>query len=146
MNHKKTDTMTTEQLITAPESANGTSYETLAYAEAYDAPTNSDYAFVAYKETGSDGVWRVRIAGKSTPGAVFEQDAMKQNSRAAAAQGKPFFTWGWSMDPSNGDAREIQFRVYHENGRTNAIELFLRLRNFDGSPAEPVSVRAPWPA
>lgn len=138
--------MTTTPLITAPESANGITYETLGYVEAYDAPTNSDYAFVAYKETDSNGAWRVRISGKQTPGAVFEPDAMKQNSRMNAAQGKPFFTWGWSMDPSESDMREIQFRVHQENGTTSAIEMHVRLRNFDGSPAAPVSVRFAWPA
>lgn len=133
-------------LISAPESANGITYETLGYVEAYDAPTNSDYAFVAYKETDSNGSWRVRISGRQTPGAVFEPDAMKQNSRAAAAQGKPYFTWGWSFDPSEGDAREIQFRVHHADGATSAIEMHVRLRNFDGSPAAPVSARFAWPA
>jgi hypothetical protein len=143
---KQPNTMETQQLITAPESANGTTYETLGYAEAYDAPTNSDYAFVAYKETDSSGNWRVRISGKQTPGAVFEPEALRLKSRETAAQGKAFFTWGWEMEASASDQRCVQFRVYVENGRTSAIEMHLQMRNFDGSAAEPVQVRFAWPA
>jgi len=137
--------METKQLIAAPESANGTVYKTLGYAEAYDAPTNSDYAFVAYKETDSNGNWRVRISGKQTPGAVFEPEALRLKSRETGAQGKAFFTWGWEMEASASDQRSVQFRVIVENGKTIAIEMHVQLRNFDGSAANPVLERFAWP-
>ena len=61
--------MATKQLVEAPASDSSNRYETLGYVEAYDAVLNDDYAYVAYKETGSDGEWRVRIKAKGTAGA-----------------------------------------------------------------------------
>ena len=139
--------MNTTQLIQAPESVSGgMQYQPLGYLEAYDAVNNDEYAFVAYKETDSSGAWRVRITGKQTPGAVFEPDAMKSNARSTGAQGKPWFQWGWSMDPSEGDARCVQFRVHVQDGKPHEIEIFAQLRKFDLSADEPKSVRFAWPA
>lgn len=123
----------------------GAQYQHLAYLDAYDAVLNCDYAFVAYKETDSFG-WRVRIKSSQTAGAVFEPDAMKNNARAASAQGKSWFQWGYSFDPSPSDPRCIQFRVHVANGLPQEIELFVQLRKFDGTPNTPVSIRFPWPA
>ncbi|MCX6854529.1 MAG: hypothetical protein NTV80_06445 [Verrucomicrobia bacterium] len=139
--------MNTTQLIHTPDSVpGGTQYQQLGYLDAYDAVNNDDYAFVAYKETDSSGTWRVRISGKQTSGAVFEPDAMKGNARSTGAQGKPFFTWGFSIDPSDGDTRCVQFRVHVKDGKPHEIEMFLQLRKFDGSADEPKSTRFAWPA
>lgn len=134
------------QRIRTPESQpGGTRYEQLAYIEAYDAVLNGDYAFVAYKETDSGGAWRVRIGSSMTAGAVFEPDMMTSNARAAGAQGREFFPWGYSFDPSPSDLRCIQFRVHVSEGRPSAIEIFVQLRRADGSADEPRTVRFPWP-
>jgi hypothetical protein len=136
----------TRQLIEAPASDSSYRYETLGYVDAYDAVLNCDYAFVAYKETDSSGAWRVRIKSSQTAGAVFEPDAMRLKARESGAQGKPWFQWGYSFDPSTGDPRNIQFRVHVANGKPAEIEMFVQLRAFDGSAAEATSVRFPWPA
>ena len=134
------------QLIEAPKSIlGGTQYQHLAYVDAYDAVLNCDYAFVAYKETDSYG-WRVRIQSAQTAGGVFEPDAMRSNARAAGAQGKPWFQWGYSFDPSASDPRCIQFRVHVVNGQPGEIEMFVQLRKFDGTADAPKSVKFPWPA
>jgi hypothetical protein len=134
------------QLVDTPASApGGTQYQQLGYVDAYDAIINSDYAFVAYKETDASGAWRVRITGRQTAGAVFEPDAMKSNARAAGAQGKPWFQWGYSFDPSPGDLRNIQFRVHVQDGKPHEIEMLVQLRKFDGSADEAKSVRFAWP-
>lgn len=133
-------------LIEAPAAEHGNRIETLAYVEGYDAVLNSDYAFVAYKETDTSGSWRVRISSKGTSGAVFEPDAMKSQARAAGAQGKPWFQWGYSFDPSQGDPRCIQFRVHVAEGKPSEVEILLQLRKFDHSADEAKSVRFPWPA
>lgn len=139
-------TQTTTQLIEAPASVPGsTTYQQLAYLDAYDAVLNCDYAFVAYKETDSFG-WRVRIKSSQTAGAVFEPEAMRSNARSAGAQGKPWFQWGYSFDPSASDPRNIQFRVHVANGRPSEIEMLLQLRKFDGTADAPKSVKFPWPA
>lgn len=133
------------QLIETPANVpGGAQYQHLAYLDAYDAVLNCDYAFVAYKETDSFG-WRVRIKSSQTAGAVFEPDAMKSNARSTSAQGKAWFQWGYSFDPSASDPRCIQFRVHVANGLPHEIELFVQLRNFDGTPNTPVSIRFPWP-
>jgi hypothetical protein len=88
----------------------------------------------------------VRISSKGTAGAVFEPDAMKSQARAAGAQGKPWFQWGYSFDPSQGDPRCIQFRVHVADGKLSEIEMLLQLRKFDHSADEAKSVRFPWPA
>jgi hypothetical protein len=134
------------QLIEAPVGEHGTRIETLGYLDGYDAVLNSDYAFVAYKETDSSGAWRVRISSKGTAGAVFEPDMMKNQARAAGAQGKPWFPWGYSFDPSEGDPRCIQFRVHVTDGKPAEIEIALQLRKFDHSADAAKSVRFPWPA
>lgn len=138
--------MPDKQLVEAPASDANYRYETLAYLEAYDAVHNDDYAFVAYKETGSDGEWRVRIKSRQTAGAVFEPEAMRLQARAAGAQGKPWFPWGYSFDPSDGDPRQIQFRVHVAGGRPSEIEMLVQLRKFDSSPDDPKSVKFAWPA
>lgn len=138
--------MPVKQLVEAPASDSNYRYETLAYLEAYDAVLNDDYAFVAYKETDSSGEWRVRIKSRQTAGAVFEPEAMRLQARAAGAQGKPWFQWGYSFDPSAGDPRQIQFRVHVQNGKPSEIEMFAQLRKFDGTPDEPQSVKFAWPA
>jgi hypothetical protein len=135
-----------KQLVEAPDSDSNTRCETLAYLEGYDAVLNSDYAFAAYKETGSGGDWRVRIKSLQTAGAVFEPDMIKNQARAAGAQGKPWFQWGYSLDPSDGDPRCVQFRVHVAGGKPSEIEMFLQLRKFDHSADEAKSVRFPWPA
>lgn len=133
-------------LLETPENVSGgATYQHLAYVDAYDAPLNCDYAFVAYKETDSGGDWRVRIKSSQTAGAVFEPDMMVNNARAASAQGKAWFSWGYSFDPSDDDPRCIQFRVHVAEGMPSAIEILVQLRKFDGSPDEPRSVRFDWP-
>ena len=138
--------MTSQQLIDTPASVSGgASYQQLAYLDAYDAVLNCDYAFVAYKETDSSGAWRVRIRSSQTAGAVFEPDAIRSNARAAGAQGKSYFTWGYSFDPSASDPRHIEFRVHVRNGQPAEIEMYVQLRKFDQSADAAKSVRFPWP-
>lgn len=133
-------------LVEAPASTDSQTITTLGSIEAYDAVLNDDYAFVAYKEADRGGDWRVRIKGLRTPGAVFEPEAMRLNARSTGAQGKAYFTWGWSLDPSAGDPRCVQFRVYVRDGKPAEVEMFVQLRKADGSAAEAVSTRFAWPA
>lgn len=137
---------TTKQLVDTPSNVpGGAQYQQLAYVDAYDAVLNCDYVFVAYKETDSWG-WRVRIKSTQTAGAVFEPDAMRSNARSTGAQGKPWFQWGYSFDPSAADPRSIQFRVHVADGQPREIEIFVQLRKADGTPDESKSVKFPWPA
>ena len=136
----------TAPLVEAPISDANTHYLTLGYVDAYDAVLNGDYAFVAYKETDSSGAWRVRIRSSQTAGAVFEPDAMVRKARETGAQGQPYFVWGYSFDPSPSDRRNIQFRVHVANGRPSEIEMYVQLRNYDGSAGEAKSVKFAWPA
>ena len=92
-----------KQLVEAPASTSSQTYETLGYVDAYDAPLNCDYAFVAYKETDRDtGNWRVRVRSSQTAGAVFEPEAMRLKARETGAQGKPFF-WGMRANAPDDD-------------------------------------------
>ena len=134
------------KLIEAPASIPTQDIKVLAELDAYDAILNDDYAFVAYKETDkSSGEWRVRIKARHLTGVVFEPEAMRLNARSAAAQGKPFFTWGNCMDPSAGDTRSVQYRVYVQGGKPSEIEIFVQLRKGDGTADAPTSVRFAWP-
>jgi hypothetical protein len=135
----------TKPLIEAPTSDSNYRYETLGYVAAYDAVLNCDYAFVAYKETDNTSDWRVRIRSSQTAGAVFEQAAMRGKAREASAQGKPWFQWGYSFDPTPGDPRNIQFRVHVNNGQPREIEMYVQLRKFDGSADAAQSVKFSWP-
>ncbi len=135
----------TQNLVAAPADTTSQTYRQLAYVDAYDAVLNCDYAFVAYRETDSDGSWRVRVRSSQTAGAVFEPAAMQSQARAAGAQGKPWFAWGYSFDPSPSDPRCIAFRVHVAEGKPAAIEMFVQLRKFDGTPDAPKSVQFPWP-
>lgn len=133
-------------LIEAPTNVpGGASYETLAYVDAYDAVINCDYAFVAYRETDSSGDWRVRIKSSQTASGVFEPAAMKNNARSTGAQGKPWFQWGYSFDPSPSDPRNIQFRVHVKDGQPFEVEILVQLRKFDNTADTAKSVRFPWP-
>lgn len=122
-------------------------YEKLGALEAYDAVLNCDYAFLIYKETErAGGAWRIRIKSSQTTGVVFEPDMIKSNTRAAGAQGKPFFTWGAGISPSAGDPRLIEYRVHQTDGKPSAIEIALQMRKADHSADAPKSVKVPWPA
>jgi hypothetical protein len=136
---------TTQLIETCASIPGGTTYQQLAYLDAYDAVLDCDYAFLAYKEVDSFG-WRVRIKSSQTAGAVFEPNAMRNNARSAGAQGKPWFQWGYSFDPSASDPRCIQFRVHVANGQPSEIEIFAQLRKFDGTADAPKSVKFPWPS
>jgi hypothetical protein len=138
---------TIQQLIEAPTSDKNTTYETLGYVDAYDAVLNLDYAFVAYKETSRDsGQWRVRIKSSQTAGGVFEPAMIRNQARATGAQGKSWFQWGYSFDPSADDPRNIQFRVHVANGQPSEIEMLVQLRKFDGSADAAKSVKFAWPS
>ena len=136
----------TVQLVEAPVSDANYRYETLGYVDAYDALLNCDYAFVAYKETDSSGDWRVRIRSSQTAGAVFERAAIRSKARETSAQGKSWFQWGYSFDPSASDPRNIQFRVHVANGQPTEVEMLVQLRQFGGSAGEAKSVRFAWPS
>ena len=133
------------QLVEAPASDSNYRYETLGYIDAYDAVLNCDYAFVAYKETDSSGESRVRIKSSQTAGAVFERAAMRSKARETAAQGKPWFQWGYNFEPSSSDPRQIEFRVHVAGGKPSEIEMVVRLRKFDHTPDEAKSGRFAWP-
>lgn len=135
----------TKPLIEAPTSDASHRYETLAYVDAYDAVLNCDYAFVAYKETDGWGESRVRIKSSQTAGAVFEPAAMRSKARETGAQGKPWFQWGYSFDPTPSDPRNIQFRVHVANGQPSEVEIFVQLRKFDGTADAPKTARFAWP-
>jgi len=135
-----------KQLIDTPADVEGGAhYVQLAYLDAYDAVLNIDYAFVAYKETDSNGDWRVRITSSQTAGATFEPDMIKSNARSAGAHGNPWFQWGYSFDPSEKDPRSVQFRVHVQDGEPREIEIFVQLRKFDGTPDDAKSIRFSWP-
>ena len=138
--------MSTPQLLDTPANVpGGAQYQQLAYLDAYDTVLNCDYAFVAYLETDSFGR-RVRIKSSQTAGAVFEPDAMRSQARSTSAQGKSWFQWGYSFDPSPSDPRNIQFRVHVSDGQPRELEIFVQLRQADGTAAAPKSVKFPWPA
>ncbi|HLO41518.1 MAG TPA: hypothetical protein VK176_10880 [Phycisphaerales bacterium] len=133
-------------LIEAPASTSSQRIEVLAALDAYDAILNDDYAFIAYKETDvATGEWRVRIKARHLTGVVFEPEAMRLNARSAGAHGKPFFSWGNTMDPSAGDPRSVQYRVHVKEGKPAEIEIFVQLRKADGSADAPRSARFAWP-
>ena len=136
---------TNVQLIEAPVSDANYRYETLGYVDAYDAVLNCDYAFVAYKETDSGGSWRVRIKSSQTAGAVFEPAAIRSKARETSAQGRTWFQWGYSFDPSPSDPRNIQFRVHVASGQATGIEMLVQLRKFDGKADTTKSVMFAWP-
>lgn len=133
-------------LVAPPADTSECKYVQLAYLAAFDAVLACDYAFVAYRETDSDGAFRVRIRSTQTAGAVFEPAAMRQQARTAAARGQDSFPWGYSFDPSPGDPRCIRFRVLVRDGAPAAIEMHVQLRAGDGSAAAPHTVTFPWPA
>lgn len=136
-----------KQLLDLPaDIPGGARYRQLAYVDAYDAVLNCDYAFLAYQEVDSSGAWRVRIKSAQTAGAVFEPEAMRLQARTAGAQGKPWFQWGYSFDPSAGDPRNIQFRVHVSGGVPAAVEIFVQLRKADHNADTPRTVTFPWPA
>src|SRR6187431_2094269 len=134
------------QLVEAPVSDANYRYETLGYIDAYDAMLNCDYAFVAYKETDSSGDWRVRIRSSQTAGAVFERVPIRSKARETSAQGKTWFQWGYSFDPSPSDPRNIQFRVHVANGQPVEVEMLVQLRMFGGAADAAKSVRFAWPS
>ncbi len=132
--------------LRAPVSDSRIRYDTLAYLDAHDGVSGEDHAFLAYKETElTSGLWRVRVRSLQTAGGVFEPLVMEQQAQAAAAQGLPYFTWGYQLAPGAADPRQIEFRVHVRDGRPVRLELYARLRRADHSPAVPCAVVCDWP-
>ena len=141
------DTLASPRLLDIPADNTTTRHDTLAYLEAYDAVNDDDYAFLAWRETDrATGSWCVRIQGRAMSGVVFEPEAMRKAARAAGARGEAFFTWGAGITPSQGDPRQITYRVHVADGRPAEVEIVAVLRNADHSAAQPRSVRFAWPA
>ena len=125
--------METPLLVTPPDNSVH-SFVQLGYIAAYDAPLNCDFAFLAYKETDKDsGRWRVRIRSTQTVEAVLEAPMIANKARETGAQGKPFFLWGYKLEPSAADQRHIEFRVYqavsytHLRAHETVLDLVCRL-------------------
>lgn len=131
--------------LDVPASNGSTTYQKLAEISARDGVLHLNYEYLAYRETDSDGAWRVRIRGSQTAGAVFEPAAMEREALKAQDMDAPHFVWGYTFDPSADDPRHIEFRVHCADGAPVEIEMFARLRKGDGSPAEAKSVRFAWP-
>ena len=47
---------------------------------------------------------------------------VRNKARETGAQGKPWFQWGYSFDPSASDPRNIQFRVHVKDGKASAMK------------------------
>jgi hypothetical protein len=129
-----------------PGSNGSTTYQKLAALSARDGVLHLNYEYLAYRETDSDGSWRVRIRGSQTAGAVFEPAAMEREALKAEDMGSAHFVWGYTFEPSADDPRHIEFRVHVANGAPSEIEMYLRLRKGDGTPADPKSMRFVWPS
>lgn len=139
--------MADAQLVEPPASDSSYTYQQLGYLQARDSVLSLEYAFVAYKETiRSSGEWCVRIKSSQTAGAVFEPKMIANECLKANDQGKAYFIWGYNFEPSQGDPRQIEFRVYHKDGKPSEIEMLARLRKGDHSPGEPKSTKFAWPA
>src|SRR5260221_6821094 len=118
-----------QPLIEAPASDNYRDVQTLGYLDAYDAVLNDDYAFVAFKETDKNsGGYEIKIKSKGTAGAAFDPTMIRAKCREAGALNRPFFTWGYSCEPSAGDPRCIEFRVHQRNGAPDALEIVVVTR------------------
>lgn len=133
-------------LAEAPASDAYRIYKTLGYIEAYDAVLNCDYAFVAYQEIEKDSSqWRICIKSTQTAGGSFDPAAIRNKARETGAHGKPYFTWGYSFEPTAGDPRQIEFRVHVVDGLPDAVEIFVRLRKADHTADQSKSVKFAWP-
>ena len=100
---QNTSDLAQPKLIEAPASDSSRLYETLGYVQTYDAVLNSNYAFVAYRETDrASGSSIVKISSKGTAGASFDPAAIRNRCREAGARNQPYFTWGYSFTPSAG--------------------------------------------
>ncbi|MBX3365358.1 MAG: hypothetical protein KF866_11430 [Phycisphaeraceae bacterium] len=133
-------------LLEVPADSGSYRHEGLGYLDGYDAPINTDYAYLVYKETSVDnGEWKVRIKASVGTGVVFDPPMMRDRARQAAAQGQGYFTWGAGMTPSEGDPRQVEYRVHQAEGKPSAIEIVLTLRKFDGSADKTQQLMVDWP-
>ena len=134
-------------LIEAPASDSTLVRETLAYLDAHDSVSNTEYAFVAFKETHrASGAWCVRINSLHASSSVFHPNAIRLQARAYGAQGKSSFVWDNVMIPTTDDSRMVKYRVHIANSQPVAVEIVARMRKFDHSADEVRSVTFPWPA
>ena len=92
----------------------------------------SDCLFAALQTSRKCGRWASLVA-------------LRKNARSANAQGKPYFTWGAGIEPSPGDARLIEYRLHHKDGKPTELEIALQMRKADGSAGEAKTLRVKWP-
>jgi len=137
----------TSPMIEVPTSVpGGVSSLHLASVEAYDAVLDVDYEFVVFKEFDRTGSWRLRIRTIESIGTIFEPAMLEKSIRAAGHHRRPWFQWGYSLDPSAGYSRTIHFRVHLQDGQPSEIEIFFHVGDSGSSGGSARSVKFAYPA
>jgi len=125
-------------------------YAILGYAEARDDLEKQWYGFIVCQRKNLDtGEWDVRVftkAGNVTGSALTPAQATEKTVQANQ-DGKTFVLFGSPFNPLGKlDYRKIEYRLYQENGKPSAVEVFIQMRNADRTAKEPVTLKVNWPS
>ena len=139
-----------ERFITMPEESFSTEREELGYISSYDVISDTDYTYVAFKETRKkSGEWKLIIRGKDTAGTSLrpDSDSLAKKIKEAAKAGKDYIVTGFSLTPTETDPRLVEHRVYFdESQQPSSVEIHVVTRNADGSAKNKKVAKFSWPA
>lgn len=125
-------------------------YAIWGYAETRDDLEKQWYGFIVCQRKNLDtGKWDVRVFTKSgnVTGSALTPEQATEKTVQAKEEGKTFVLFGSPFNPLGElDYRRIEYRLYQENGKPTAVEVFVQMRNADRSPKEPVTLKVDWPS
>ncbi|MDD5162969.1 MAG: hypothetical protein PHD95_02060 [Candidatus ainarchaeum sp.] len=120
----------------------------LGYLEQKDDVDNETFGFVVCKRQNlNTGEWDVIIQSNIAVGAGLTNAQATEKTSEAQSQGQDYLKFGLPFNPlGQNDLRNIEYRLYQQNGLPAKIELFVVLRNSDRTAKQPKILSVNWPS
>lgn len=145
-----TGVMAGSQLINLPKSTANKAMTQIAYVDAHDDVSKTDYAILAFVEDDrkkTKQLLKIWSSGLERKSSVDPNDPkFRKYMSAAAVAGRDYFIVGHDLKPTSNDSRLMEFRIYFDEATMKAknLELHLAVRNKDGSAKDKKIARVDW--
>ena len=117
-------------------------YKILGDLYDYDGILEKYYYFLLYKEISMPSRDEIlQVCSNLIISNVFSKKNLIKTAKKAHKEGKPYAVFGYRMTPNKGDNRTLEYRVYHDDGKPTALEIFLIARDKDWNAKAPKTLR-----
>lgn len=139
------------QFINLPKSTDGKVITQLAYVDAHDDVSNSDYAILVFVEDDRKKskqllkMWTKGLERKSSVDPLNPK--FRKHMSAAAVAGRDYFIVGHDLKPTSKDPRLMELRIYFDEAemKPKHMELHMAVRNKNGSAKDTKIIKVDWP-